>query len=290
VTGHIPTTTTPITIEMGAHSGGLPTPAPSAASLKPVANHRQVEGVVQVVIMLAVAAMAGAASFRHVHDWTMHNSPAGTGDWFGWANAMVSELIPLAAGLEARRRHRLYGRTGVYPVALIIGAVVLSLTGQLAEAKPGLSGWIISAVPALGFLALVKLVLSGPTTPTTTTTAAEPATPAPVVQLTDQAHPTTPDTSAGRKPEQTATEAASPPEVPVRLIPGARFAVVQHEQSTGRAITADELAARMSLSPAVAAGLLTEVRPEPRVEPDQPEPVRVNGASILGHISGGDGA
>ena len=41
-----------------------------------------------------VAGMAGAASFTHVHDWTMHNSPAGTGNWFGWANAMVSELIP----------------------------------------------------------------------------------------------------------------------------------------------------------------------------------------------------
>jgi hypothetical protein len=292
VTTHTPTTKMPFTIELGAHSGGLPTPAP--ASLKPVASHRRVEGVVQVVIMLAVAAMAGAASFRHVHDWTMHNSPAGTGDWFGWANAMVSELIPLAAGLEARRRHRLYGRAGVYPIALIIGAVALSLTGQLAEAKPGLSGWIISAVPALGFLALVKLVLSGPTTPTTTTTATttatEPATPARVVQLVDEAHPTTSDMSASRKPDQAATEAASPPEVPVRLIPAARFAVVQHEQSTGRAITADELAVRMSLSPAVAAGLLTEVRPESRVEPDRGEPVRVNGAPILGHTSGGDGA
>ena len=59
-------------VEMGARHGGLPTPAP---------NHDgRVEGVVQVVIMLAVAAMAGAASFRHVHDWTMHNSPLGTGD------------------------------------------------------------------------------------------------------------------------------------------------------------------------------------------------------------------
>jgi hypothetical protein len=290
VTTHTPTTTTPFTIEMGARSGGLPTPAPSSAPAEPVSSHRRVEGVVQVVIMLAVAAMAGAASFRHVHDWTMHNSPIGTGDWFGWANAMVSELIPLAAGLEARRRHRLYGRAGVYPIALIIGAVALSLTGQLAEAKPGLSGWIISAVPALGFLALVKLVLSGPTTPTTTTTTTEPITPAPVVQFADEAHPTTPDMSAGRKPDQTATEAASSPEVPVRLIPAARFAVVQHEQSTGRAITADELAVRMSLSPAVAAGLLTEVRPEPRVEPDQGEPVRVNGAPILERTPGGDGA
>src|SRR5512133_2379136 len=91
------------------------------------ADRTRLEGVVQVLIMLAVAAMAGAASFRHVHDWTMHNSPAGTGDWFGWANAMVSDLLPLAAGLEARRRRRLYGTTGIYPVALILGAVALSL-------------------------------------------------------------------------------------------------------------------------------------------------------------------
>src|SRR3954453_12583302 len=97
------------------------------------------ESAVKVLILLSVAGMAGAASFTHVHDWTMHNSPTGTGDWFGWANAMVSELIPLAAGLEARRRHRLYGTAGVYPIALILGAVALSLTGQFAEAKPGLS-------------------------------------------------------------------------------------------------------------------------------------------------------
>ena len=118
--------------------------------------------------MLAVAGMAGAASFTHVHDWTMHNSPAGTGNWFGWANAMVSELIPLAAGLEARRRIRHYGTAGAYPIVLIVAAVALSLTGQFAEATHSISGWLISAVPALGFLALVKLVLSSPR-PTTTT-------------------------------------------------------------------------------------------------------------------------
>ena len=94
-------------VQRGAHHGGLATPA--------LTHDGRVEGVVQVVTMLAVAAMAGAASFRHVHDWTMHNSPPGTGDWFGWANAMVSELIPLAAGLEARRRRRRHGHRTVGP-------------------------------------------------------------------------------------------------------------------------------------------------------------------------------
>jgi hypothetical protein len=222
--------------------------------------------------MLAVAAMAGAASFRHVHDWTMHNSPAGTGDWFGWANAMVSELIPLAAGLEARRRHRIHGKAGSYPVALILGAVALSLTGQFAEAKPGPSGWVISAVPALGFLALVKLVLSGPVTPPA---AAGPAsTPAETNQCTSTKPHDPPAASAAF----VVTEPApAPPEVPVHLLPGARFALAQHEQATGRSITADELAARMSLTPAIAGQLLTALD-----HPTPTAPARINGAPVLG--------
>jgi hypothetical protein len=246
------------------HTGGLPAPifTPTQTSAPTPADRGRLEGVVQVLIMLAVAAIAGAASFRHVHDWTMHNSPAGTGDWFGWANAMVSELIPLAAGLEARRRRRLYGTPGIYPIVLILGAVALSLTGQFAEAKPGLSGWVISAVPALGFLALVKLVLSGP--------AAGSHTPAstPTVQLirdqrTDQLAPVAPTTSQPPATPPADSASVQPPtddlprlEVPRHLLPGARFALAQHEQATGRPITADELAARMSVTPAVAGQLL----------------------------------
>nr|WP_239088344.1 hypothetical protein [Planosporangium mesophilum] len=236
--------------------------------------------------MLGVAAMAGAASFRHVHDWTMHNSPPGTGDWFGWANAMVSELIPLAAGLEARRRHRRYGKAGAYPIALILGAVALSLTGQFAEAKPGISGWIISAVPALGFLALVKLVLSRPTSPVS-----EPAEPAPeaVDAGPSDWHPTTqphdhatfvvPEPGpATLTAEPASVDSTSRLEAPAHLIPGARFALAQHEQATGRAITADELAARMSLTPQVAGQLLTALG-----QPAAPAtPARVNGHPVLG--------
>ena len=64
------------------------------------------EGVVLVVILLTVAGFAGAASFTHVKDWTLANSPAGTGEWFGWANAVISELVPVAALLTIRRRKR----------------------------------------------------------------------------------------------------------------------------------------------------------------------------------------
>ena len=64
------------------------------------------EGIVQVLILIIVAGMAGAGSFTHVHDWTMRNVPAGTGSWLGWANAVISELTPTAAGIEIRRRRR----------------------------------------------------------------------------------------------------------------------------------------------------------------------------------------
>ena len=46
----------------------------------------RLESAVQVTILLLIGGMAGAASFTHVHDWTMANSPAGTGDWFGWVD------------------------------------------------------------------------------------------------------------------------------------------------------------------------------------------------------------
>jgi hypothetical protein len=62
---------------------------------KPSPGER-LEGVAQVLILLVIGGIAAAASFTHVHDWTMANSPDGTGDWFGWANAVVSTLYPSA--------------------------------------------------------------------------------------------------------------------------------------------------------------------------------------------------
>ncbi|MEU7955219.1 hypothetical protein AB0B62_28910, partial [Micromonospora chalcea] len=66
----------------------------------------RIEGLVLVLILIAVAGFAGAASFTHVKDWTLANSPAGTGAWFGWANAVISELVPIACLLTIRRRRR----------------------------------------------------------------------------------------------------------------------------------------------------------------------------------------
>ncbi|MBO4160613.1 hypothetical protein [Micromonospora antibiotica] len=247
-------------------------------SAKTPAAGTRVEGVVLVLILVAVAGFAGAASFTHVKDWTLANSPTGTGQWFGWANAVISELVPIACLLTIRRRRRLGASIG-YPLFLLIAAAGLSLAAQLAVAKPGLSGWLLSAVPALAFMALVKLVLApAPAATDNTSPVAEPAEPI-HVQVTEQvtAEPVTPAaittdpapitvtrptklepvTAAPVALEPATVPAPEPVDVPTHLLPMARFAAVQHEQNTGAPITPDELADRLDVTPAVAGQLLT---------------------------------
>ncbi|WP_113698828.1 DUF2637 domain-containing protein [Nonomuraea lactucae] len=144
----------------------------------------QLESRVQLLILLLVGLMAGAASFTHVHDWTMVNSPEGTGEWFGWANAVISELTPTASGLEVRRRKR-NGQPIAYPMAVLIASAVLSVAAQIAVAKPHPTGWLIAAIPALAFLALTKLVLSRTAT-TEPATPQEATTPEPDPETTPQ--------------------------------------------------------------------------------------------------------
>ncbi|MDG4750633.1 helix-turn-helix domain containing protein [Micromonospora sp. WMMD718] len=114
----------------------------------------------QLAIITVVGLAAGAASFTHVHDWTMANSPAGTPGWFGWANAVISELVPIASLLTIRRNRRIGKPIGM-PVFMLLAAATLSLAAQLAVAKPSASGWLLSAVPALAFMGLMKMVLAG---------------------------------------------------------------------------------------------------------------------------------
>src|SRR4051812_8674884 len=130
------------------------------------------EGVVQVVILLTVGGVAAAASFTHVHDVAAaHRQPG----WLAWADAVVLELMSIATGLEIRRRTRT-GRPTGFVVSVLVAAVVLSLAAQVVQAEPSIVGWLAAALPALGFLACVKIVLSRTALPTTPVTAEpEPA-------------------------------------------------------------------------------------------------------------------
>jgi hypothetical protein len=189
----------------------------------------RLENLIQLFIVLLIGGMAGAASFTHVHDWTMHNAPAGTGGWFGWANAVISELTPTAAGLEIRRRKR-HGQPIAYPMAVLIAVAALSLTAQVAQAKPSPTGWLVAAIPALAFLALTKLALSRP--PNTPQLQPAAATPAP------------------------ADHHAASDHIPAELLTGARMAAFTYRQSTGHDITTDTLASHLAIPGDLAARLI----------------------------------
>jgi Protein of unknown function (DUF2637) len=63
--------------------------------------------------------------------------------------------------------------------------------------------------------------------------------------------------------------------LPARLLPAARISAVQHRQTTGQPITADELATRLSTTPAIAGQLLAAIGSPPQV------PARINGTPVL---------
>ncbi|WP_341719370.1 DUF2637 domain-containing protein [Micromonospora sp. FIMYZ51] len=129
--------------------------------------------------MLAIGGAAGAASFTHVRDVAAAHGQPG---WLAWADAIVLELMSVASGLELRRRKRA-GVSVVFPATVLACAVTLSLAAQVVEAEPSPIGWIAAAVPALGFLVMVKIAL-GYTNATSVRADAETSTAEPPDQST----------------------------------------------------------------------------------------------------------
>ena len=82
------------------------------------------EGIIQILIMLAIGVAAGAASFTHVHDLAAAHRQGG---WLAWADAIVLELMSIATGLEIRRRHRNEQPAG-FVLGILCAAVALSLS------------------------------------------------------------------------------------------------------------------------------------------------------------------
>ncbi|MGW3601178.1 DUF2637 domain-containing protein, partial [Micromonospora sp. NPDC005161] len=118
-------------------------------------GRERLENRIQVLIMLLIGGAAGAASFRHVHDVAAAHGQPG---WLAWADAVVLELTSIAAGLELRR-HRRLGTSVAFPATVLTVAVFLSLAAQVVEAEASAIGWIAAALPALGFLTMVKIAL-----------------------------------------------------------------------------------------------------------------------------------
>jgi len=200
-------------------------------------------------ILFLIGGTAAAASFTHVHDVTVaHGQP----DWIGWANATVLELISIAVGLEIRRRRRTGLPAGGFAATTLGVAVVLSLAAQVADAERTVWGWIVAALPAAAFLALVKIVLSRPVTqePSSAQDDTAPVTPVPV------------DVDAAEIAQVRTVPDLSPP-VPDELLDAARHTAAAHQRQTGRPITRDALRSELRVSNATAGDLLRLLRDNP---------------------------
>ncbi|MEU7908979.1 DUF2637 domain-containing protein [Actinoplanes sp. NPDC049118] len=148
--------------------------------------------------------------------------------------------------------------------ALKVLIVVITISAAVNAAAPGPLGLRIIFALIVGLVAGVEWV-AGKIRPDfaaievrenelTTTTAADGNTTVPAPALT------APPADTDRHPTE---------DVPARLVSAARMITVQHRQTSTEPITAEELAARLNTSPAIAGRLLATI--------DNPAPTRING-------------
>ncbi|GAA3433370.1 DUF2637 domain-containing protein [Kutzneria kofuensis] len=129
-------------------------------------------------IRLTVAAVLGligaAAGFTHTHDWAAHHGQTG---WLAWADAVVIEGISVVAAFEIHRDRQTDRRARFsLPVAVLVAGFLVQMFAQVAEAEPTPAGWLLAAMPALGFLTVVKLLMRRlPHEPTAPRVEPEPA-------------------------------------------------------------------------------------------------------------------
>ncbi|GAA1414374.1 hypothetical protein GCM10009662_60610 [Catellatospora coxensis] len=247
----------PVPLSRGRDPAEAPSPAgQDTRTARTVVGHRT-EDRVQILIMLAIGLAAAAASFTHVHDVAEEHGQPG---WLAWADAVILELMSVASGLELRRRKRL-GLGVFFPASVLVVAVLLSLAAQVVEAERSVIGWLAAMLPAVGFLAMVKIAMG-------------------------RADGTPPGSGPGQEPggvaDRSGTSPAGPdidPEV-AALLPAA-LAAAHELTATGEAVSRASVARRLraqghALSNATANDLMRHVRgttPKGAAAPSNPEAV-----------------
>ncbi|MFJ9787079.1 DUF2637 domain-containing protein [Amycolatopsis sp. NPDC101161] len=118
---------------------------------------RRLVDTIRTLVAVVLGSIGAAAGFTHTHDWAVHHGQLG---WIAWADAVVIEGIVLVAGFEIQRDHRAGGtRKLTFPVAVLVAGFGVQMAAQVALAEPTPAGWLVAAMPALGFLVVVKLLM-----------------------------------------------------------------------------------------------------------------------------------
>lgn len=111
--------------------------------------------VIRIGVAVVLGGIGAAAGFTHTHDWAANHGQTG---WLAWATAVVIEGIAIVAGIEIHH-DRAAGRPFTFPMIVLVFGVLVQMTAQVAEAERSPAGWLVAAMPALGFLAVVKLLM-----------------------------------------------------------------------------------------------------------------------------------
>lgn len=203
--------------------------------------HRRMLGWLQTAVMVALGGIGAAAGFTHTHDWAAVHGQTG---WLAWADAVVIEGMAVAAGLRLRA-DRQAGRTYRFPAGVLAVAFIVQMTSQVALAEPTAAGWLLAAVPALGFLVVVKLALRD---------APEPS-PAAATETVPDRHP-------GHRPAPVPVESGKPGVALGKLPTAMRRTVAElaeQARTEGRTVRLDEVRERIGVPDHLATDLVDEL-------------------------------
>jgi hypothetical protein len=205
---------------------------------------------IRTTITIALGGIGASAGFTHTHDWA---SAHGQHGWLAWADAVVIEGMAVVAGFEIRRDHTTHRTTrGVsLPQLVLVAAFLIQMTAQVSQAERSPEGWLLAAMPALGFLTVVKLAMrrlpatDQPPAPTAPTTEL----PAPAAEP-----PATPEQPAVLPPTPVATVTRLP-----AAIRQAVTATTEQAHREGRPVTALDIRRTISLPDPMLTALVTEL-------------------------------
>jgi hypothetical protein len=220
---------------------------------------RHLVDVIRVLVTALLGGIGAAAGFSHTHDWAVHHGQTG---WLAWADAVVIEGMAIVAGFEVHRDHHRPGPRGrrvSFPLVVLVAGFGIQMAAHVALAEPSPAGWLLAAMPALGFLVVVKLLMRRTPATDHPTPAPAPSVDRPTTSL-DALPPAAPIPAPGPVP---AAPAPEPVRVPRLKLPADMThritAVVDEVRREGRDVTADDIRRAVKVPDAIATQILTDI-------------------------------
>jgi hypothetical protein len=240
-----------------------------STSDSPTKPRRQLVDVIRVLVTVVLGGIGAAAGFTHTHDWAVHHGQTG---WLAWADAVVIEGMAIVAGFEIHRDHHTHTgkrRRVTFPTIVLVAGFGIQMAAQVALAERTVAGWLLAAMPALGFLVVVKLLMrrapGKKPTPAPAPVLAEPDTttdPTPIPAPAPTREPAPVPVPAPEPGEITdrlpVTEPARVPRLKLPADMTERITTAVHEaRDAGREPTTDDIRRAVKVSDHMAAQILT---------------------------------